>query len=377
MKIIDFGLSKKYSHKQNMSQTVGTIYTMAPEVIKGKYGEKCDVWSIGVLAYMLLSSSIPFFGKERRHVIKRILKGKYHFKARRWWTVSKEAKKFVTSLLVLDEKRRPSCSDALNHKWFRDYSNSSDCGSFVVSSAVMDRVQATIQTYAGYTKLKKLALFVIARKSSADEVGFLQQIFRNRFDTEKDGIITLKEFKEALSVYSYTDEELETMFEAIDIDGTERLAYSEFLAATIEAHGSIEEDRIAEAFDRLDSDDTGYITVKNLAEFLGKDVPKEFIDDIIREADIVTKDHRIDYEEFLGLWDGDFNQVMAENLKEVRKKRSIRDGKLTDRSFDEGEDGTFLLESKSGEEEKADIDDSTGKYFFEQEKEKSLRAEWF
>jgi calcium-dependent protein kinase len=386
VKIIDFGLSKKYLQNETLSQTVGTVYTMAPEVIKGKYGELCDVWSIGVIAFMLLSSSLPFFGKSRLDVVKRIMDGRLSFKSRRWKDVSQQAKNFVTSLLVKDSNHRPSCSAALTHEWFKSQkvsrANSNFSASQVVSSAVMDRVQATIQTFAGYTKLKKLALYVIAHKSSADEIGFLQQLFRNRFDVEKDGVISLDEFKEALSVYSYTDDELEAMFHAIDIDGCDSLAYSEFLAATIEAHGSIEEGRIAEAFDRLDNDDTGYITVSNLADFLGNEVPEEFINEIIEEAD-VSKDHRIDYDEFLGLWDGNFDKVLAESLKDVREKRVVRCSTFF-QALEEGEDGAFLEE----EESKVASDggpkgDSlelappgAGKYFFEQEKEKSLHGVW-
>jgi len=382
VKIIDFGLSKKYCVDEILSQTVGTVYTMAPEVIQGNYGELCDVWSIGVLAFMLLSSSLPFFGETRRDVIKRIMKGRFNFKTRRWKGVSQEAKDFVTSLLVYDVNNRPSCADALTHEWFRG-DNPNASAERVVSSAVMDRVQGTIQTFAGYTKLKKLALYVIAHKSSADEIGFLQQLFRNRFDVEKDGVISMKEFKEALSIYSYTENELESIFHAIDIDGGDDIAYSEFLAATIEAHGSIEEDRIAEAFDRLDSDDTGYITVSNLTDFLGKDIPKEYIDEIIKEVD-VSNDHRIDYDEFLGLWDGSFDKVLAENLEDVREKRLVRDSVIF-QEFEEGMDGAFLEEEDSDKASVGgDTDNSVksdpsgaGNFFFEKEKEMSIRGVWF
>jgi len=415
IKIIDFGLSKKYLKNEILSQTVGTVYTMAPEVILGNYGERCDVWSTGVLAFMLLSSSLPFFGKSRRDVIKKIMDGKFYFKSRRWKNVSQQAKDFVTSLLVHDVNRRPSCDDALSHKWFhgsKTFGDASDLSATpVVSAAVMDRVQATIQvriivsssgliailnitskslitnitsaklsirlfkTFAGYSKLKKLALLVIAHKSSADEVGFLQQLFRNRFDVVKDGVISFDEFKKALSIYSYNDDELKAMFNAIDIDGCEDLAYSEFLAATIEAHGTIEEDRIAEAFDRLDVDDTGYITVLNLVDFLGNDVPMEFIDEVISEAD-VSKDHKIDYKEFLGLWDGCSEKVFAENLKDVRSKRLVHDSEHF-QALEEGEDGEFLEEEKIEDVCLKSAPPGAGKYFFDQEKEKSTRGIWF
>ena len=86
-----------------------------------------------------------------------------------------------------------------------------------------------------------------------------------------------------------------------DLDGTGHIRYTEFLASTIEARGAIDERRLAEAFDRLDSDDSGYITVENLREILGDEFPQEEIDAIIRESDI-TKDGRISYFEFLAQW---------------------------------------------------------------------------
>jgi Ca2+-binding EF-hand superfamily protein len=380
VKIIDFGLSKKYLDNQHLHQTVGTVYTMAPEVIKGDYGELCDVWSIGVLAFMLLSSSLPFFGKSRNDVVKKIMYGKFFFKARRWKEISPEAKDFVTSLLVKDVNHRPSCHDALTHDWFKGRNRAH--GSEILSPAIMDRVQATIKTFAGYTKLKKLALYVIAHKSSDDEIGFLQQLFQDRFDLKEDGVISLEEFKEALSVYSYTDNELETIFYDVDIDGGDCLSYSEFLAATIEVHGPIEEDRVAEAFDRLDNDDTGYITVSNLTDFLGDDVPREFIDEIIDEAD-VSHDHRIDYDEFLRLWEGDFDAILEKNLKDVRAHRLVRESGLI-QGLEEGEDGEFLEEKESEETNGVGEKDislelappGAGKYFFDVEKEKSMRAVW-
>ena len=100
----------------------------------------------------------------------------------------------------------------------------------------------------------------------------------NQFDKEKNGEISLEEFKEALSEqYDYTEEEAENLFKGVDVDGTGKVHYMEFLAATMEAHGSIDEERLAEAFDRIDCDDSGYITVANLKEFLGDDIPNEYL----------------------------------------------------------------------------------------------------
>ena len=98
------------------------------------------------------------------------------------------------------------------------------------------------------------------------------------------------------------------------MDGTGRIRYTEFIAATIEAHGAISEERLAEAFDRLDSDDSGYISADNLREILGENIPRETIDQIIQEADL-TKDNRISYGEFMALWERKEEDEKAEQLK--------------------------------------------------------------
>ena len=353
VKIIDFGLSKKYADKGHLHDTVGTVYTvrsslpvreftnsptsitgyqdslrpflssgifqlqMAPEVILGDYNNKVDMWSVGVIAFMLLSSSLPFYGKTRAHVIKRIMACQYSYKSRRWQKVSEDAKLFVSKMLQKDGSKRPSAGEALSSKWLkRHFVTRAEEEDYVM----MDRVFATISTFAKYGRLKKLALLVIAYKSTDEEIGFLRRIFK-KFDKLKDGEISLPEFKEALDEYNYSDEELEIMFDGIDIDQTGKIHYSEFLAATIETHRSIDEERIAEAFDRLDSDDSGYITVGNLKSFLGDDVREEYLDAIIQEADIV-KDHRISYDEFLSLWDEAEDEKLRSALESVSLRRS-------------------------------------------------------
>jgi hypothetical protein len=107
------------------------------------------------------------------------------------------------------------------------------------------------------------------------------------------------------------------------LDGSGRIRYTEFLAATIEAQGAISEERIAEAFDRLDSDDSGFISADNLAQMLGQDFPRDEIDDIIAEADL-TKDNRISYTEFLALWENKHEHDRERQLKTLGVPKRIR-----------------------------------------------------
>jgi calcium-dependent protein kinase len=321
IKVIDFGLSQKFARNEHLRDAVGTVYTMSPELLTGDYTEKNDVWSVGVICFMLLSSSMPFYGRDRAHVIRRIITGKYSFASRRWKQVSADAKEFVQSLLEIVPDKRPSASDAWKSPWLQSFDEEDVCGDEDDDKgATMDRIQANIQAFAEYSKLKRLALMVIAHKSTDEEIGILKRMFA-RFDRHQHGDITLSDFKATLSdYYHYTDEELEHMFRGIDIDGTGKVYYTEFLAATVESNGSIDEEQLADAFDRLDSDSTGYITVSDLQAFLGPDIPAKYLDAMIDECD-VNSDHKISYEEFLSLWNMETDLELEQANASVHSRR--------------------------------------------------------
>eukprot|EP00560_Eucampia_antarctica_P008499 CAMPEP_0197826320 /NCGR_PEP_ID=MMETSP1437-20131217/3295_1 /TAXON_ID=49252 ORGANISM="Eucampia antarctica, Strain CCMP1452" /NCGR_SAMPLE_ID=MMETSP1437 /ASSEMBLY_ACC=CAM_ASM_001096 /LENGTH=330 /DNA_ID=CAMNT_0043426709 /DNA_START=421 /DNA_END=1413 /DNA_ORIENTATION=- len=313
---------------------------MAPQVMLGQYTSKADVWSIGVLAYMLLSSHMPFYGKKRRHVVAKIMKCSYNFTGRHWKRASQQAKLFVSELLIFDPDDRPTAAEAQSSVWLN---KRFDASIRSVTEDVMDHVQISLEMFSSYTTLKKLALMVIAHKSTSEEIGLLRKAF-SKYDTTGDGTITFPEFKESLAEYAYKEEELEIMFSGADIDGTGRLSYTEFLAATIEATGYITEERLAEAFDRLDADDSGYITIQNLREILGDEIPAKVLDEIMDESD-VTHDHRISYDEFLMLFD--------EHLEEKRYSalQTMVNRKLTRSTYQSPSVSTLLETSSSIEEE--------------------------
>ena len=99
------------------------------------------------------------------------------------------------------------------------------------------------------------------------------------------------------------------------MDGTGKIRYTEFIAATIEAHGAISEARLAEAFDLLDTDDSGHITAENLVDILGQEFPRDEINAIIAEADLY-KTNRVSYSEFLALWEDDDQDEADKNINE-------------------------------------------------------------
>ena len=314
IKLIDFGLSKKVEGgKKYMTEGVGTIYTMAPQVLRGVYTSQADLWSIGVISYMLLSNTKPFYGKKRRHVVSKILKGVYKFYSQSWENISDEAKSFVVELLQVDPKLRLNADQALEHAW---QSKEFPLSDRTPDQAIMDSVHDTIVNYGAVSEFKKMALMVIAHKSTTDEIFGLRQVF-DAFDTTNNGTISLDEFKAAMekSEVEYSEEDIERIFQSIDVGAEGEIYYLEFLAATLEAHGRITEERLAEAFDRIDSDDSGIISKKNLRDLLGGNYSEKKIRNMLNEVD-TNNDGGINFDEFLKIFRAE--QVKDEKLMRPR-----------------------------------------------------------
>ena len=96
----------------------GTSYYIAPEVLNQTYDERCDVWSIGVLMYILLSGYPPFDGDDDSAIIEKVRIGKYNFDDRVWNTISSEAKILIRRMLTVDYKQRPYAKDTTQDDWF-------------------------------------------------------------------------------------------------------------------------------------------------------------------------------------------------------------------------------------------------------------------
>lgn len=153
IKIIDYGLSKKFEYQgQHLDDGVGTIYSMAPEVIKGYYDTQADLWSIGVITFMLLSSSMPFGGFTGKELMKRICLGEFCFTNPRWHDVSAESCRFISSLIVVDPASRLTAEQALQHTWldadFKRKESMLDTKSVLFLARSLER-------YVNYCKLKK------------------------------------------------------------------------------------------------------------------------------------------------------------------------------------------------------------------------------
>jgi calcium-dependent protein kinase len=287
--------------------------------MQGAYDEKADLWSIGVCTYMLLArGSKPFEGKTAKEMVANVLGAKYTFDEEIWNSVSDSAKTFIEDLLVVDAKLRPSASEAWKHPWIDKESsqhgttiNEEDDIDFV-DEAFTDRVRECIIRYADTGPFRKLALNVIAKRSAPKDIFKLRKVFY-AFDTLNTGTITLEEFREALSQSKYSEADLQKIFVSLDLNRTNVINYTEFLAGCLEVQGELEEYRLAEAFDLMDSDDSGFISRENLRQILGIHSDENYIDQLIAEADF-DKNGKISYNEFLQVFSRENRKRMSSIL---------------------------------------------------------------
>ncbi|XP_028760333.1 calcium-dependent protein kinase 33 isoform X1 [Neltuma alba] len=296
LKATDFGLSVFIEEGKVYKDIVGSAYYVAPEVLRRKYGKEIDIWSAGVILYILLSGVPPFWAETEKGIFDAILEGHIDFESQPWPSISNSAKDLVRKMLTQDPKKRITSAQVLEHPWIREDGNASDKP---IDSAVLSRMKQ----FRAMNKLKKLALKVIAENLSEEEIQGLKAMFTN-MDTDNSGTITYEELKEGLQRLGskLTEAEVKQLMEAADVDGNGTIDYIEFITATMHRHRLERDEHLYKAFQYFDKDHSGFITRDELETAM-----KEYgmgdegtIKEIISEVD-TDNDGRINYEEFCAM----------------------------------------------------------------------------
>ena len=295
IKVIDFGLSQIFINRK-LSTKVGTAYYVSPEILKGDYTEKCDIWSAGVILYILLSGDPPFNGPDDSSIYSKIANMKYSFPQNKWNNISNEAKDLITHMICPEEERY-NAIQVLNHPWFKNSSNEP------LADFHFDPIFLT--KYMNHSILKKMSLINIASKLEDDEIKDLRQVF-SAFDIDKDGQISLDELKKGLFKFHSAhlcEQDINEIFKSIDVNKNFRIDYTEFIAATISDKILLKQKKLYDTFNYLDKDNDGKITKKEIMEVLKAEKTKEKeIEKYIKDVDI-NGDNAIDFKEFLELMD--------------------------------------------------------------------------
>ncbi|KAK1614407.1 hypothetical protein QYE76_019924 [Lolium multiflorum] len=295
LKATDFGLSDFIKPGKKFRDIVGSAYYVAPEVLKRRSGPESDVWSIGVITYILLCGRRPFWDKTEDGIFKEVLRNKPDFRKRPWPGISPSAKDFVKKLLVKNPRARLTAAQALSHPWVRE---GGDASEIPVDISVLYNMRQFVK----YSRFKQFALRALASTVNEEELADLKDQF-DAIDVDKSGSISIEEMRHALSKdlpWRLKGPRVLEIIQAIDSNTDGLVDFKEFVAATLHIHQMAELDserwglRCEAAFSKFDLDGDGYITPDELRMHTGL---KGSIEPLLEEADI-DKDGRISLSEF-------------------------------------------------------------------------------
>ncbi|XP_010523831.1 PREDICTED: CDPK-related kinase 3 [Tarenaya hassleriana] len=265
MKLIDFGLSDFIRPDERLNDIVGSAYYVAPEVLHRSYSLEADIWSIGVITYILLCGSRPFWARTESGIFRSVLRTDPNYDDLPWPSVSPEAKEFVRRLLNKDYRKRMSAVQALTHPWLRDENRG------VPLDIVIYKL---VKSYLHATPFRRAALKALSKALMEDELVYLRAQFM-LLEPNKDGSVSLENFRMAL-VQNGTDAMRESKVPDV-LHTMESLAYrkmyfEEFCAAAISVHQleALEtwEQISAEGFEHFEREGNRVVSVEELAREL-------------------------------------------------------------------------------------------------------------
>ncbi|KAJ0966306.1 hypothetical protein J5N97_027444 [Dioscorea zingiberensis] len=329
LKAIDFGLSVCFRPGERFTEIVGSPYYMAPEVLKRNYGPEVDVWSAGVILYILLCGVPPFWAETEQGVAQAIIRSVVDFRRDPWPIVSDNAKDLVRKMLDPDPKRRLTAQEVLDHPWLQNAKKAPNV-------PLGENVRARLQQFSVMNKFKKKALRVIAEHLSTEEVAKIKEMFRI-MDVNNNGKITLEQLKHGLHKIGYQlpDADVKILMDAADVDHNGTLDYGEFVTVSIHVQKMGNDEHLHKAFAYFDLNKSGFIEIEELSETMADDLGPnrdEVINAIFHDVD-TDKDGRISYEEFAAMmkagtdWRKASRQYSRERFNSLSLKL-MKDGSL-------------------------------------------------
>ena len=286
LKLIDFGCAKIFSkYKKNFEDTIGTLIYCSPEVLKNNYNKECDVWSCGIIMYVLLSGHFPFFGKTETEIRNKILSGKFNFDKKYFSHISDKAKDLIKKCLIYDKNRRITAEEALKHEFFADDINPHNIFEDNVDSK---NVLISLKNYSQQTKIYQAVLAFLSHNfADKVELNKLKKVFY-KIDLNLDGKISKDELNKAYKEagMELESDQLNKVIESIDFDGNGFIEYEEFIRVTLPKEQLFTEKNLRYAFDMFDLDKNGTISLNEFKEILGikkikdQNVNKELLKEI-------------------------------------------------------------------------------------------------
>jgi len=295
VKIIDFNLSKRIQPLQYETEMTGTPYYVAPEVVFGRYTYHCDLWSVGVIMFMLLFGYPPFGGQKDRDILRQVTGG-FHPDEKEgygaWFPadipVSAEAKHLLTGLLDSDPVHRLSANEALNHPWFRDG---------VQGLPMMMTVLVSLGNFVKCSRFK-IALLSFLHDTHRYEAIELHRIRSVRDNTSED-TITLSEMKRLMHEAGSICYDIDSLLRRADWDHDGKLQYKDLALGIIHNRLLQKQERVLEVFQALDVEGKGYIGLREIRRVVSRLQMNP--QDVMAEID-VNGNGKLHYNDFLNVF---------------------------------------------------------------------------
>lgn len=289
VKIIDFDTAAHYS--QPFKDVAGTLEYMAPEVFMKNYNEKVDMWSSGVLLYVLLSGNSPFGGSTEELVKLNISRGKYDLESSVWKEVSDPAKDLIRKMLTLDPEARISAKAALEHPWIHK-SN--------IDQGILYNTLMRVKDFSSKNKFQEVIYsYILSHIIPHEHIKTLKLIFQH-LDYNSDGKLSKSEILYTLNGIMELDtaaETVEVIFNNGDSDKNGYLEYTEFLRAAIDKGNLLSDDNILKTFQAIDSSGDGIVTYSEFEASFGVEISPSILEELLQMVD-PEKTGRIGFEQF-------------------------------------------------------------------------------
>ena len=344
VKLIDFGTSNyvKTENTNYFTVKVGSPFYMAPEVLNKKYNNKCDIWSCGVIMFMLLRGHPPFKGENQEELFKSIQNDIINYNE--MTEISELAKELMSKMLERNVDLRYSADECLKHKWMKIYNEKSE----VMKTEVVTSALNNISNYNSTEKLQQATMaYIVHFISFNKEVEDLKTVF-NEFDKNKDGLLSFEEIDHAFTRYctnkglqNFTQKnKLIQMLDEIDTEKTGHISYEQFLRISIDQREILNENNLRSAFEKFDTNKDGKLSKEEIKNVLGiKDFA--YVNELLKLVD-ENKDGFISFEEFKSLMDC----VLTKQKVEVTVKK--------EESEDDESESSFMVNSQEKQNNKFD-----------------------
>eukprot|EP00917_Polyrhabdina_sp_WS-2016_P028306 GHVP01060435.1.p1 GENE.GHVP01060435.1~~GHVP01060435.1.p1 ORF type:complete len:301 (+),score=74.83 GHVP01060435.1:203-1105(+) len=283
---------------KKMGDKIGTAYYIAPEILKERgYSEKCDIWSAGVILYIMLSGTPPFNGQTESQILKKVALGKFQFDNQNWEKTSVACRDLIAKMLTYSPESRITAQEALNHEWFNQATEE-------VSSVSLSKALGTMKMFQAEQRMAQAALLFISSKLSTDEETKELTIVFKSMDTNNDGQLDrgeliaglhkVKKEQDLLSLEAEVDEILRNS----DLDKNGFISYGEFLTASADQPKLLSNQKLETAFQMFDTNKDGKVSSKELRKiFQNSETDIDEISAMIKKLD-TDGDGEIDFVEF-------------------------------------------------------------------------------